>query len=237
MAALLLAALALSPQSAAQDDGCGGLLCTPSVTFEPSVAVGNAFGGPRVRDLATGEVRELDPDAQVLLVATVAVPTRLPRTSLGLQVLWTPFADTDSNPFTGYSAESLGEGAVAANAPLVEVSLDLALVERAQLGGWAAVGLGVVDQFGPAARPDDDGTYVQRFNLELAATGYPLAGLPEGRPGASFLRDVGVYVLLDYLTGLPDAGDEVPRGGRLYLDDASPWSVIGGVVIPLAPNL
>ena len=54
VAALLLAALALSPQSAAQDDGCGGLLCTPSVTFEPSVAAGNAFGGPRVRDLATG---------------------------------------------------------------------------------------------------------------------------------------------------------------------------------------
>ena len=46
-----------------------------------------------------------------------------------------------------------------------------------------------------------------------------------------------MYVLLDYLTGLPDAGDEVRRGGRLYLDDASPWSVIGGVVIPLAPNL
>ncbi len=126
---------------------------------------------------------------------------------------------------------------MAANAPTVEVSADLALARRADLGGWAAVGLGVVDQFGPAARPGDDGAYAQRFNLELAVTGYPLAGLPEGRPGAPFLRGVGVYVLLDYLTGLPSAGDEVPRGGRVYLDDASPWSVVGGLVLPLAPTL
>lgn len=92
----------------------------------------------------------------------------------------------------------------------------------------------VIDKLSPAAQPDDDRLFTHKLNFELdaAAAFLVFSRLPEG----SWLRNVEVEGSLDYVaTGLPGAGDEVPAGEQLFLEDASPWGVSALLVVPVAP--
>lgn len=72
------------------------------------------------------------------------------------------------------------------------------------------------------------------YKLELAVetTVAPLSFLPEG----NWLRNLEVEGALDYLaTGVPQAGDEVPKGEERFLDDGARWGLSVVAIAPLAP--
>ena len=69
--------------------------------------------------------------------------------------------------------------------------------------------------------PEDERTDTHKLNLELDANSGIFTFLPKG----SYLDSVTAYTELDYMaTGPPDQRDEAPKGKRVSLDDASPWT-------------
>lgn len=228
--ALLLAVGAYVAPAQAQEDPSCTLLCTPEVEFEPTVAVEPIFGGADVRDLRTRTVTSAEPTATFEIVGAVGIPTTIPRTELTGEVIWSPFANTGANPFTGRSANDLGVDAIDDNPVELEFELNFMLLPPEQTGGWAEVHVDVVDQFSPAEQPDDTGTYTHKLNLELDAALLPFQRMER----VGFLRGVEIEGSLDYMaTGIPREGDIF--GSERFLEDASPWGVSMVLVLPLAP--
>jgi hypothetical protein len=97
--------------------------------------------------------------------------------------------------------------------------------------GWVTSHFDVVDQFSPAARPQNRRAYTHKLDFELDTAFHVFNALPEGR----WLRGVELETSLDFLaTGRPKAGDAFPDGSR-YLDSASPWALSFLVIVPIAP--
>ena len=74
-----------------------------------------------------------------------------------------------------------------------------------------------------------------RYTERLAEAGLELS---VGSFGDSYERSIEVleYATLDWVaTGLPHAGDELPRGERVFLTGANATSLILGLSAPLAP--
>lgn len=233
--ALVLATAVLPDPLAAQEaDGCT-LLCAPELKFEPTWTVENLFGGPRVAELEDGvpaDTVTLEQETTFELIFALNVPTEIPRVGLTLEAIWTPFAGTSENLFTGRTAEELGEEEVTDNPVELEAELNLPLVTPEETAGWLDAHFDVIDKLSPAARPGDDRLFTHKLNFELDAALAAFNWLPEGR----WLRNVEVEGSLDYVaTGLPEAGDEVPAGEQVFLDDASPWSFSALLVVPVAP--
>lgn len=208
------------------------ILCAPDLAFEPTISVENLAARHRTAKLENGvavDTALAERKAVFEMVLAVGVPTELPRVGLTLEVIWAPFAGTDANPFTGRTAEEAGEDEIRDNAVQLEGELNLALITFEETGGWLDAHFDIVDQFGPAERPDAGGVYTHKLDLELDLATAPLArlglkGWPDG---------VELEVSLDYMvTGIPRAGDRI--GEELFLDDASPWSLSFVLVIPLA---
>lgn len=233
--AAALLAVAAGPVSAQQEDGCA-LLCPPELTVEPGVSVGPIFGSPRLAELdengaVVDTVRE-GTGAAFELAFSLGVPTEIPRTELGLDVVWTPFAGTDRNPLTGYTAAELDDGPVRENLVTFSAEASVALLTAGETGGWLEAAFVVADELGPAARPGDRSAYTHKLSFGLDVAVGALGFLPEG----SWLRSLELEGSLGYVaTGLPRAGDEVPKGEQRYLDDASPWGASFALVVPVAP--
>lgn len=207
------------------------LLCAPELSVEPTITVAPLSSGTRVRELRTGTVAELEPEAGLELILALGIPTTLPRIGLTVEAIWAPFATTGANPFTGYSADETGEE-FRDDAVELEFELNIDLLEDAWTGGWLGAHFDVVDKFSPAESPRAGGLYTHKLDLELDVAVRPFRWLPPER----WMHRVEVEGSLDYLvTGRPRRGDEVPRGELLYLDDADPWSFSVLLVLPLAP--
>lgn len=229
IAFLLLIGAHVAPAYAQEDDACR-LLCTPEVAIEPSVAVEPLFGGATVEDIETGATSAPSTSSTFELVLAVGVPTALPRVELTGEAIWSPFADTDANPFTGQSAEELGVESVADNPVELEFELNLMLLTAEETGGWVEAHFDIVDQLSPAERPGDTRLYTHKLNFELDVSVAPFHRFEE----AGYLRHVELEGSLDYMaTGIPQRGDVL--GGERFLDDASPWSFTAVLVLPLAP--
>lgn len=236
MAALLtgVPGLASGQEQEDPEDRCA-FLCRPELKLEPTVSIENLFGGPRIRDLASDQVTRLGREAVFEIIFALDVPTEVPRLAFTLEAIWTPFASTAENVFTGRTAADLGREEVDDNAVELEAEVNLYLLEADDTGGWMEVHFDVVDKFSPAEDPDAGGLYTHKLNLELDASLAFLRWLPEDH-WWSWFRNLEVESSLDYLaTGLPRAGDEVPSGEERFLDDASPWSLSLLVILPLAP--
>lgn len=232
---LLLAAGLLVPAPLlAQQEECT-VLCSPELKFEPTVTVENLFAAPRVVELEGGspaDTVQLDQETVFELIFALDVPTEIPRVGLTLEAIWTPFAGTSDNLFTGRTARELGEEEVTDNPVELEAELNFALLTPEESGGWLDAHFDVIDKLSPAAQPDDDRLFTHKLNFELDAALIVFSWLPEGR----WLRNVEVEGSLDYVaTGLPEAGDEVPAGEQVFLDDASPWAFSALLVVPVAP--
>lgn len=218
-------------QQRGRTKGCK-IICTPSITFSPALSVANFINAPRVRMLASGEVRQLPRTENLELFITAAAPTAIPRVSVYTQIFWVLTADGSSNPFTGYTASELDEETIRTNPVAIKLGGTLTLLKREELGGWLGFALNVADQFGPAAQPEDASTYTHKLDLELAG----VVGIFNWLPQGNWLRNVTAYATMDYLaTGLPNEGDEVPDGTQVYLDDASHWFLFSGLSFPVAP--
>lgn len=230
--ALALGLTAGTPGAAVGQQDCKMLFCSPSLTLSPSLVVTGVMDRPRVRDVSGGSTRTLASDAQFAVLATLSIPMAIPRTSAFTQIVWTPFADRSPNPFTGYGAADANDAEINGNAPRYEFGLRLDVIPARQTGGWLRVDVKAADQFGPAAQSDAAGAYTHKLNLELDAVVSPLRWLSS----SNWFRNLEMSATLDYVaTGLPRAGEELPRGGWVYLDDASPWSLFAGLTIPIAP--
>lgn len=232
---LLLAAGLLFPAPLAAQQGDCTVLCTPELKFEPTVTVENLFDAPRVVELedgVPGDTVRLERETAFEKIFALDVPTEIPRVGLTLEAIWTPFAGTSENLFTARTAEELGEEEVADNPVELEAEVNLALLTPEETGGWLDAHFDVIDKLSPAARPGDDRLFTHKLNFELDAALVVFNWLPEGR----WLRNVEGEDSLDYVaTGLPEAGDEVPAGEQVFLDDAGAWGFSALLVVPVAP--
>lgn len=235
LGALLLAPSPLTAQEGSEQEEDCTVLCAPELKFEPTVTVENLFAPPRVVELedgAPGDTVRLERETAFEMIFALDVPTELPRIGLTLEAIWTPFAGTSENLFTGRTAGELGEEEIADNPVELEAELNVALLTPEESGGWVDVHLDLVDKLSPAAQPDDARLFTHKLNFELDAAFLVFSRLLE----ESWLRNVEVEGSLDYVaTGLPGAGDEVPAGEQRFLDDASPWSFSALLVVPVAP--
>lgn len=222
-----------SPPAHAQDTSSGPscmLLCTPELALEPTVTLEPIVRSADVRNLQTGSVTSADPTTTFEIVAALGVPTTIPRVELTGEVIWTPFAETGTNPFTGRSADELEVDAIDDNAVELEFELNLMLLTAEATGGWVEAHFDVVDQLSPAEQPDDTRLYTHKLNFELDASVAPFHRFET----AGYLRHVELEGSLDYLaTGLPQEGDVL--GDERFLEDASPWGFSVVLILPLAP--
>jgi hypothetical protein len=206
------------------------ILCAPTVTLMPGLLRTHLLGGPRVRNLTTGEERRLPSTSNLEIIVSVASRTAIPRVSVFGSVQWLPNANAQRNPFTQYTASELGEP-VRANAPTATIGASVSVVPTTWTGGWADVAINVADLYSQAGRPGDAGAYTHKLDLDLVGQAHLFAWTPP----KTYLHRVSAYLILDYVaTGLPRAGDEVPLGRR-FLSDARPLSLIAGLALPITP--
>jgi hypothetical protein len=228
MALLTGAAIPLAAQSSAAPH-CH-ILCAPTVLLMPGVVRTHLLRGPLVRDSRTGVETRLPGSSNLELMVAVASRTAVPRLSVVASAQWLPNATEGRNPFTLYTASDLGTH-VRANAPTLVAGGSLALVAPASTAGWLDVALNVGDLFSQAATPDDKSAYTHKLDLDLVTHLH----LFDALPASDYLHRVTLYGILDYVaTGLPSAGDEVPRG-RVFVSDARPLALVAGLSLPLTP--
>jgi hypothetical protein len=208
------------------------LLCAPTVTLMPALLRTHLFGGPRVQTIATGATHRLPSTSTFQLIVATAARTAVPRLSAFMSVQWVINASEARNPFTQYSASELGSG-VRANAPTVTAGLSAAVLAATQTAGILDVDVNAGDLFSQAARPDDRSAYTHKLDLDLLTHWHVFSPLPPG----TWAHRVTLFGILDYVaTGLPHAGDEVPKGRR-FLDNARPTSLLVGLSLPITPEV
>lgn len=223
-------ALLLAVPARAQHPGCR-FICAPTLRLSPGVLRSHLVERPEVRSLSTGRVSRLPSKSNLEMVLFLSAPTAVPRTSLFTSLQWLPDARASTNPFTEYTAAELDEK-VRSNLPSVSLGARFDVLTPEQTHGWLALDPYLADLFSRAARPGDESDYTHKLDVGATASVNLFARLP----AHVWLHDVSAYVTLDdVLTGLPRAGDEVPRGSRVFLDDARAVSLIVGVSAPLAP--
>ena len=228
--ALICIPFAVAALGAQQPHHCK-LVCAPALTLMPGMIRTHALHAPRVRELATNQIVTLPGKSSLELIGAFVAPTALSRASLFASVQWLPNAKESANPYTLYTASDLGEQ-LRANAPSVTMGVSLALLTPMMSQGWFTLNGNVGDLYSQAAEPDDKSSYSHKLDLDLVGTLNVFNELPK----AEYLHRVGVYGILDFVaTGLPKAGDEVPKGERVFVDDARSVSLIVGLSLPFAP--
>jgi hypothetical protein len=215
---------------AAQQTPCHSI-CAPTVLFQPAMIRSHLFGGPLVTHLATGLTNRLPSRTSLQLQFVVTTRTAIPRTHLNLTMQWLPNASASANPFTEYTASDVGTG-IRANTPSFALNASVDVVQASETGGWIGLAGYAGDLYSPAARPGDRSDYTHKLDLGALATFNLFARVPP----PAWVHGVSVFAILDYVaTGLPRAGDVVPKGVRRYVSSARPAALIAGLSIPIAP--
>ncbi len=229
---MVIAALAIAASRArAQDSTTCKAICTPQLLFQPGLIRTHVLSGPRVRSLTTGAVTRIQGQTSSLIVLTGTAKTAIPLTSIFFNVSWLPNATAHANPYTQYTASEVGAQNIRANSPAVDLGAFVSVLPKTKTHGVLAINLQAADQFSAAARPTDQSDYTHK--LDLTAIG---AWSLFSRLGIPYLKNVDVLTVFDYVaTGLPKAGDDVPLGERVFLDDAHSASLEVQLSFPLAP--
>ena len=224
--------LAAGPLGAQTSTPCP-VLCAPALALFPTLNRSPIAGAPRVQRLSDGRVSRVPATSNFQLTLVGTAKTAIPRIGLLGSVQWLPTATESGNPFTRYTASELTTTHLRANAPTALLAATGALVRAADTRGWLGLDVHVGDLFSQAQRPDDRSSYTHKLDLELVANAFPFARLPR----TVWAHGVALTAILDHVaTGLPHAGDEVPRGERRYLDAARPLTFLAGVTLPLATS-
>lgn len=231
-AAGLLTAITLTSAAAQQSKPCT-LICAPAVAFNVAANKSHVFGSPTVRNDTTGALSKLPSKTNLQLQLFASAKTRIPRLSAYAAVTWLPTAKTRANPFTEYTASQVGED-IRAN----HVSLTLGglgdLIPAKMTHGYVALQAYAADLLSPAARPNDASAYTNKLDVGGVGLLYPFAGTDS--TSAAHKSGFYLYANLDYVaTGLPKAGDDVPKGVRTFVTGAKPAVLVLGVGLPIAP--
>jgi hypothetical protein len=224
-------AVPLTPAGAGAQGSCTSI-CSPQLLFRPGLIRSHVFGGPTVTDLATGKVHKLPSRTNLQLQLLVTAATLVPRTHVNLAVQWLPNARATTNPFTEYSSADEGS-TIHANTPSVAMNVSVDALTPKETGGWGGVSGYVGDLFSTAARPGDNSDFTHKLDLGVAGSVNVFNWLPQ----SNWLHGaVSAYAILDYVaTGLPKAGDVVPKGVRRFDTAARPAALLAGLSIRLAP--
>ena len=206
------------------------VVCGPALSVIPSAITNHLFARPRVRTLASGTEQRLPSVTNLEIIVVASARTAVPRTSLYASAQWLPTATEARNPFTLYAAHDVGEPAVRANAPTLSAGASIGILQPAETAGLLGVAVNVGDLYSGAARPGDASAYTHKLDLGLLANWSLFAALP----AHSYAHGVALFTLLDFVaTGLPHAGDEVPKGKRVFVSDVRSASLIAGLSLPL----
>lgn len=233
-AAPLVVALVVAPASAQDHDPCSSI-CTPTLAFNVAANKSHVFGSPTVRNDTTGRISELPSNTALQLQFFASAKTRIERLNVFAALTWLPSAKTRANPFTEYTASQVGED-IKANHVSLSVGALGDLIPKKMAHGYAALQAYVADLLSPAARPADASAYTHKLDLGGVGLLYPFAGMDS----ATVLHKSGLYLYanLDYVaTGLPKAGDNVPKGVRTFMTGAKPAVLVLGAGIPIMPFL
>jgi hypothetical protein len=229
MSVMLLTGIAFLAAGPAGAQGSCAVLCKPTLSFEPSMITNHLFSHPTVRSLTSGAVQELPSTTNLELIFVAGASTPFKPISVYGSVQWLPNASEKRNPFTLYGASDIGDK-VRANAPTVSAGISVSVLESKATDGWLGVDAHIGDLYSSAARPHDSGAYTHKLDVGLVGNWSLFAGLPP----RTYMHGVLLSTLLDYVaTGLPRAGDEVPKGERVFLTGAHSASLIAGLVFPL----
>lgn len=216
-------------QAAAAQDTCT-IICKPTLSIEPSSITNHLFSQPTTRTLATGATQQLPSTTNLEIIFAVGASTPWKRISLYGSAQWVPNASETRNPFTLYGASQLGTQ-VRANAPTLSGGVSISAIAAKSTGGWLALDFSIGDLYSSAARPNDTGAYTHKLDLGLTGNWSLFARLP----AKTYMHGVVLSTLLDYVaTGLPKAGDEVPKGERVFVTSVHSASLIAGLVFPIA---
>ena len=231
-AAGLLVAVALAPADAQQSKPCT-VICAPTVAFNVAADKSHVFGSPTVRNDTTGALSKLPSTTNLELQFFTSAKTRIAPLSVFFAVTWLPTAKTRANPFTEYTANQVGED-IRSNTVTLSMGGIGEIVPAKLTKGYLALDAYAGDLLSPAARPGDASSYTHKLDLGAFGLLYPFAGADS----SSAARKSGFYAFatLDYVaTGLPKAGDDVPKGVRTFVTSAKPAALIIGVGMPVAP--
>lgn len=208
------------------------IICRPTLSVNPGLVRSHLIGHPRVRSLASGGISRLASTNNFEIKLAVSVPTVIPRTSLYATVQWLPNASRGNNPYTEYTASELGNQRIRSNTPSVSLGAAVSLLPRKTTGGIVGLSAYVGDLYSTAQRPTDVGVFTHKLDVGLNA-GF---GVFSWLPSRTWMRGVTLHALLDYVaTGLPKRGDEVPKGERVFLDNARSATFIVELALPVAP--
>lgn len=211
------------------------LVCAPTVAFNVAANKSHAFGSPTIRNDTTGALGKLPSTTNLQLQIFTSAKTQLDRLSVFAAVTWLPTAKTRANPFTEYTASQVGED-IKANHVSLSMGGLVDVVPAKTAHGYAALQGYVADLLSPAARPRDASAYTNKLDLGTVALLYPFAGMDS--TSAAHKSGMYIYGNLDYVaTGLPKAGDDVPKGVRTFVTGAKPAVLLVGVGLPIAPLL
>lgn len=226
---IVIVATLLLPGDAIQAQRPCRWICDPAVSVQPSAIVNHLVSQPLTRSLTTGATQKLGSTTNLELIFAVSARTAVPRLGLYASVQWLPNATEKRNPFTLYGASDVG-GKLRANAPTASAGLSVAMVEPRQTNGLLELDAHVGDLYSSAARPSDAGSYTHKLDLGLLGAW----SVFEAFPKKTYMHGVSLVTLLDYVaTGLPRAGDEVPKGERVFLTSVRSASLIAGFSFPL----
>jgi len=223
--------LAAAPTNAGAQTPCHSI-CAPTLLFRAGAIRSHIFGGPTVTDLTTGATHTIASRTNLQLQFLLTAATLLPRTHVNLAVQWLPNARATTNPFTEYSASDDGS-TIHANTPSVAMNVSVDAITPKETAGWLGISGYAGDLFSTASRPGDNSDYTHKLDVGLAGTIDIFNWLP---PTDWAHNAVSAYAILDYVaTGLPKAGDVVPKGVRRFDTAARPAALIAGVAVRLAP--
>jgi len=221
--------LLLCPRTVTAQKQCN-FLCAPSVVIEPSMITNHLFSRPGVRALSTGAVHTLPSTTNLEIVVAASLKTLWPTVSLYGSVQWLPNATAARNPSTLYTASDVDADKIRANAPTASGGVSFTLIQPTETKGLLSINANVGDLFSNAARPNDASAYTHKLDLGLVGTWNVFESLPKH----TYAHSLAVVTLLDYVaTGLPKAGDEVPKGERVFVNSVHSPSLIIGLSIPL----
>lgn len=224
-----VAAIMFGTRPAAAQNTCT-VICNPTLSIEPSSITNHLFSQPTTRTLATGATQQLPSTTNLEFIFVVGASTAWKRVSVYGSAQWIPNASEQRNPFTLYGANQLGTQ-VRANAPTLSGGVSVTAIDAKSTGGWLALDFSVGDLYSSAARPNDTGAYTHKLDLGLTGNWSLFATLPT----KTYMHGVLLSTLLDYVaTGLPKAGDEVPKGERVFVTSVHSASLIAGLVFPLS---
>lgn len=212
------------------------LICAPTIAFNFTGNKSHIFGSPSVRNDTTGAVTKLPSTTNVELQVFASAKTQWNRLLVFANTSWLPNAKTSANPFTQYTASDVGESHVRANHLSLTLGFLGDVVPAKQAKGFFELQAYAGDLISPAARPDDESAYTNKLDVGGVGLVYPFAGMDT----TSAAHRTGLYVFgnLDYVaTGLPKAGDDVPKGVRTFVTSAKPALLIFGIGMPIAPLL